>query len=54
MAKKVFRIHSQGALTNDWFSSTPINSALISSINTDGGDGKKLPTSISFFTANFF
>ena len=46
MGKKVFRIHSQGALTNDWFSSTPINSALISSINTDGGDGKKLPTSI--------
>jgi hypothetical protein len=46
MAKKVFRIHSQGALTNDWFSSTPINSTLISSINTDGGDGKKLPTSI--------
>jgi hypothetical protein len=46
MAKKVFRIHSQGALTNDWFSSTPINSALISSINTNGGDGKKLPTSI--------
>lgn len=46
MAKKVFRIHSQGALTNDWFSSTPINSTLISSINTDGGNGKKLPTSI--------
>jgi len=46
MAKKVFRIHSQGALTNDWFSSTPINAALITSINTDGGDGKKLPTSI--------
>jgi hypothetical protein len=46
MAKKVFRIHSQGALTNDWFSSTPINSTLINSINTDGGNGKKLPTSI--------
>ena len=46
MGKKVFRIHSQGALNNDWFSSTPINAALIGTINTDGGDGKKLPTSI--------
>jgi hypothetical protein len=46
MGKKVFRIHNQGALTNDWFASTPINAALIDSINTDGGDGKKLPTSI--------
>ncbi|UAM99107.1 hypothetical protein K8354_04585 [Polaribacter litorisediminis] len=46
MSKKVFRIHNQGALTNDWFSSTEINDALISSINTDGGNGKKLPTSI--------
>lgn len=46
MGKKVFRIHSQGALINDWFASTPINASLIDSINTDGGDGKKLPTSI--------
>ena len=46
MGKKVFRIHNQGALINDWFSSTPINAALIDSINTDGGNGKKLPTSI--------
>lgn len=46
MGKKVFRIHNQGALINDWFSSTPINAALIDSIDTDGGDGKKLPTSI--------
>ena len=46
MGKKVFRIHSQGALINDWFASTPINESLINSINTDGGDGKKLPTSI--------
>jgi len=46
MGKKVFRIHNQGALINDWFSSTPINAALIDSIETDGGDGRKLPTSI--------
>jgi hypothetical protein len=46
MGKKVFRIHNQGALTNDWFASTPINATLIDSIITDGGDGKKLPTSI--------
>ena len=46
MGKKVFRIHNQGALINDWFVSTPINAALIDSIDTDGGDGKKLPTSI--------
>lgn len=46
MGNKVFRIHNQGALNNDWFSSTEINTALIESINTDGGDGKKLPTSI--------
>jgi hypothetical protein len=46
MGKKVFRIHNQGALINDWFASTPINAALIDSIDTDGGDGKKLPTSI--------
>lgn len=46
MTKKVFRIHNQGSLGNDWFASTQINSELIESINTDGGDGKKLPTSI--------
>jgi len=46
MAKKVFRIHKEGALNQDWFSSTEINSNLISSIQTDSGDGKRLPTSI--------
>lgn len=46
MGKKVFRIHNQGALINDWFASTPINAALIETIDTDGGDGRKLPTSI--------
>jgi hypothetical protein len=46
MAKKVFRIHSEGALNNDWFPSTNINNNLIDSIQTDSGDGKKLPTSI--------
>lgn len=46
MAKKVFRIHNEGASITDWFSSGEINSGLIDSINTDGGDGKKLPTSI--------
>lgn len=46
MGKKVFRIHGQGALNNDWFSSTAINNNLIDSIETDSGDGKKLPTSI--------
>jgi hypothetical protein len=46
MAKKVFRIHSEGATNIDWFVSTEINSNLIDSIHTDGGDGKKLPTSI--------
>ena len=43
---KVFRIHSEGASNQDWFSSTEINSNLIDSIHTDSGDGKKLPTSI--------
>ena len=46
MAKKVFRIHNEGASLTDWFSSGEINAGLIDSINTDGGDGKKLPTSI--------
>jgi hypothetical protein len=46
MAKKVFRIHTEGALNEDWFSSTDINSNLIDSIATDSGDGQKLPTSI--------
>ena len=46
MTKKVFRIHNEGALNHDWFSSTEINSNLIDSIPTDSGDGKKLPTSI--------
>ena len=46
MSKKVFRIHSEGDLNNDWFSSTNINNSLIDSIKTDSGDGKKLPTSI--------
>jgi hypothetical protein len=46
MAKKVFRIHDEGELNHDWFSSTEINSNLIDSILTDSGDGKKLPTSI--------
>lgn len=46
MAKKVFRIHTQGASNSDWFSSTEINHNLIESIETDSGDGKKLPTSI--------
>lgn len=46
MAKKVFRIHNEGALNTDWFSSGEINAGLIESINTSGGDGKKLPTSI--------
>ena len=46
MGKKVFRIHGQGALNSDWFSSTAVNNNLIDSIKTDSGDGKKLPTSI--------
>lgn len=46
MAKKVFRIHTEGALNNDWFPSSAINASLIASISTSGGDGKKLPTSI--------
>jgi hypothetical protein len=46
MEKKVFRIHGQGALNSDWFSSTAVNNNLIDSIETDSGDGKKLPTSI--------
>jgi len=46
MAKKVFRIHNEGASITDWFSSGEINASLIDSINTDGGDGKKMPTSI--------
>lgn len=46
MAKKVFRIHNAGASNSDWFSSTNISSNLINSIETDSGDGKKLPTSI--------
>ena len=41
MGKKVFRIHGQGALNNDWFSSTAVNNNLIDSIETDSGDGKK-------------
>ncbi len=46
MAKKVFRIHTEGESNKDWFPSTNINSNLIDSIQTDSGDGKKLPTSI--------
>lgn len=46
MAKKVFRIHNDGAQNTDWFASDQINSTLINNIQTDGGDGKKLPTSI--------
>lgn len=46
MARKVFRIHNEGALNIDWFPSININGDLISSIQTDSGDGKKLPTSI--------
>lgn len=46
MAKKVFRIHNEGAKNADWFASDKINSTLIDNIITDGGDGKKLPTSI--------
>jgi hypothetical protein len=46
MAKKVFRIHNDGAQNSDWFASDQINATLIDNINTDGGDGKKLPTSI--------
>ena len=45
MAKKVFRLH-KGADINDWFDSSQINSKIIDNIQTDGGDGKKLPTSI--------
>lgn len=46
MAKKVFRIHNDGAQNPDWFASDQINATLIDNIVTDGGDGKKLPTSI--------
>lgn len=46
MAKKVFRIHNDGAQNQDWFASDQINATLIEGIVTDGGDGKKLPTSI--------
>src|SRR5690606_10826313 len=46
MAKKVFRIHNDGAQNPDWFASDQINATLIDNIATDGGDGKKLPTSI--------
>ncbi|WP_299681156.1 hypothetical protein [uncultured Dokdonia sp.] len=46
MARKVFRIHNAGASNIDWFPSVNINNDLISSIQTDSGDGKKLPTSI--------
>ena len=46
MAKKVFRIHNEGAHNTDWFTSDKINATLIDNIVTDGGDGKKLPTSI--------
>lgn len=46
MAKKVFRIHNDGAQNSDWFASDQINATLIDNIVTDGGDGKKLPTSI--------
>lgn len=46
MGNKVFRVHNDGAQNQDWFSSGRINSTLIESITTDGGNGKKLPTSI--------
>lgn len=46
MAKKVFRIHNDGAQNSDWFASDQINTTLIDDINTDEGNGKKLPTSI--------
>ncbi|WP_253256109.1 hypothetical protein [Formosa algae] len=41
MAKKVFRIHNDGAQNSDWFSSDNINETLIGNIQTNGGDGKK-------------
>lgn len=44
--KKVFRIHNDGKQGTDWFASDQINATLIDNIVTDGGDGKKLPTSI--------
>ncbi|SFU53243.1 hypothetical protein SAMN05216480_10679 [Pustulibacterium marinum] len=46
MANKVYRIHQDGAQLEDWFVSGPLNDNIIDSINTDGGDGKKMPTSI--------
>jgi len=46
MAKKVFRVHNEGAQNTDWFASSQINATLINNIITDDGDGKKLPTSI--------
>ncbi|NIJ45134.1 hypothetical protein FHR24_001573 [Wenyingzhuangia heitensis] len=46
MGKKVFRIHNEGANSVDWFSSDNINSSVIESIKTDGGNGQSLPTSI--------
>ncbi|MDO6802998.1 hypothetical protein Q4595_11115 [Wenyingzhuangia sp. 1_MG-2023] len=46
MTKKVFRIHNEGAKSVDWFSSEKINSSVIESIKTDGGNGQTLPTSI--------
>ncbi len=46
MGNKVFRIHNDGPLITDWFDSGEINDTLIDSIETDGGNGKNLPTSI--------
>lgn len=46
LGNKVFRIHVDGPDNHDWFTSGELNDKLIEGINTDGGDGKKLPTSI--------
>jgi hypothetical protein len=46
LGNKVFRIHVDGPQNHDWFTSGELNNTLIEGINTDGGDGKKLPTSI--------
>lgn len=43
---KVYRLHSSGGQEFDWFSSGSISTNLIDSITAEGGDGKKLPTSI--------
>lgn len=43
---KVYRLHTSGGQEFDWFSSGSMTTKLIDSITAEGGDGKKLPTSI--------